>query len=123
MWTVPAADLLALDEVGVIPWVPLARYAEPAEVILRKCRQAIDRLAPEGHHGNLLAVSQVLTRLRYDDRKLLQIIGGRQAMIEAPLIQELLQEGRVEGLRTLLLQIDTRLAGLTDIRKRGWFSE
>jgi hypothetical protein len=61
-------------------------------VLLRACRERIDRLAAADEHANLLAVAQVLARLRYNDPGLLSIFGGSQAMIESPLIQELRQE-------------------------------
>jgi hypothetical protein len=41
---------------------------------------------------NLLAVTQVLAGLRYNDPKLFQLLGGREAMIESPVLQELKAE-------------------------------
>ena len=92
LWTLPAAGLLAMGDVGVLPWVPLAQSDQPPEVLLRACRERIDRQAAPDEHANLLAVAQVLARLRYNDPGILSIFGGRQAMIESPLIQELMQE-------------------------------
>ena len=90
LWTVPAADLLAAGEVGVIPWVPLARIDGPPAPVIQQCRERIDRDAPASERENLLAVTQVLTRLRYNDPNLLIILGGEHAMIESPLLQEYL---------------------------------
>src|SRR5919198_6056424 len=81
-----------MGDVGVLPWVPLAQSDQPPEVLLRACRERIDRLAAAAEHANLLAVAQVLARLRYNDPGILSIFGGRQAMIESPLIQELMAE-------------------------------
>jgi hypothetical protein len=92
LWMVPAADLLAAGEIGLIPWVPLARIDGPPEPVLQECRQRIDQQAPAGERENLLAVIQVLGRLRYDVNLLASIFGGRQAMIESPLIKELVAE-------------------------------
>jgi hypothetical protein len=92
LWTVPAADLLAAGDVGLIPWVPLSDFAGPPEAVLRQCRERIDRQAPPDERDNLLAVTQMMTRLRYNDPGLLKLFGGREAMIESPLIQELLAE-------------------------------
>jgi hypothetical protein len=58
----------------------------------RSSRARIDRDAPPNEHINLLAVTQFLARLRYNDPKLFQILGGRKAMIESPLIDELKAE-------------------------------
>jgi hypothetical protein len=64
LWTIPAADLFAAQDVGLIPWVPLAKFNDPPELIFRECRQRIDRDAPADEHDNLLAVTQVLAGLR-----------------------------------------------------------
>jgi hypothetical protein len=92
LWTIPAEELLAAGDVGLIPWVPLARFAGRPEPIFRECRARIDRDAPPEEHENLLAVLQVFARLKYNDSKLFQILGGRQAMIESPILQELKEE-------------------------------
>jgi hypothetical protein len=42
--------------------------------------------------ANLLAVTQVLAYLRYNDVGLLTILGGRRIMLESPLIDELVLE-------------------------------
>ncbi len=88
LWTLAAEELLAAGDVGVVPWVPLTHFAGPPGPVLRRCRERIDREAPPEERANLLAVTQVLTRLRYNDRRLLTILGGELAMIESPLLQE-----------------------------------
>lgn len=92
LWNVPAADLLAAGDVGLIPWVPLTQFDGPPEPVLEQCRECIDQAAPADERPNLLAVIQVLTRLRYNDPQLLTIFGGSRAMIESPLIQELVAQ-------------------------------
>jgi hypothetical protein len=89
MWSIPAEQLLAAGDVGMIPWVPLSYIDGPPEPVLRECRSRIDTQAPPGERENLLAVTQVLARLRYNDPGILALFGGRQSMIESPLIQEL----------------------------------
>jgi hypothetical protein len=96
LWKVPADELLAEQDVGLIPWVPLTQFAGPPAPILQHCRDRIDQQAPPEERANLLAVIQVLTKLRYNDLRLLSILGGRQAMIESPLIRELLTERSCE---------------------------
>jgi len=67
-------------------------FAHRPEPILRQCRERIDQQAPATERSNLLAVMQVLTKLRYNDAGLLAILGGTQIMIESPLIQELVAD-------------------------------
>ena len=88
----------AANDVGLIPWVPLTLFDGPPEAILQQCRERIDQQAPPNEHENLLAVTQVLTMLRYNDPQLLAIIGGRKGMIESPYLQSLLEEVVAERL-------------------------
>jgi hypothetical protein len=99
LWTISATDLLAAEDIGLIPWVPLSKFDDPPEPIFRECRQRIDRDAPADEHDNLLAVTQVLAGLRYNDPKLLQLLGGRKAMIESPVLKEFIAENTRETLR------------------------
>jgi hypothetical protein len=105
LWTVPAADLLAAGEVGLIPWVPLAQFEGPPGPILEQCRQRIERQAPRDRQANLLAVTAVLAQLRFPGAELLAFLGGRQAMSESPLLKEVETRGRVEEARAIILQI------------------
>jgi len=105
LWTLSAEQLLAANDLGLVPWVPLARIDGPPEPVLRDVRKRIDAQAPPDTHDNLLAVTQVLTRLRYNEPQLLAIFGGRQAMIESPLIQEIMQETVVKTLQEAILQM------------------
>jgi hypothetical protein len=115
LWEVPSADLLKVADVGLVPWVPLTRFSEPPAKVIEECRRRIDAEAPENERENLLAVTQVLMRLRYNAKNLFQILGGEQAMIESPLIDELLAKTRTEGiLDSLESRFGTRPDDLTD---------
>ena len=134
LWEVPAEDLLATGDIGLVPWVPLARFDGPPEPILRECRTRIDKVDSRAAQENLLAVTQILARLRYNDEGLFEILGGRKAMIESPLVQELkkewtedamrkgmregMREGETQALMTVLAQrFGAEAAGLeTEIR-------
>ena len=97
LWTLPAEELLATNDPGVMPWVPLARSADPPPTVLQKCREVIETVSSEEERSNLLAVTQVLAQLRYNDTQLLAILGGRNTMIESPLLQELKEEWTAEA--------------------------
>jgi predicted transposase YdaD len=113
LWTLSAEELLAAPSVGIVPWASLARYDGPAEVLLQRCR---DRLEREGgsQKANLLAVAQVFAKLKFDRPDWLEILGGRKAMIESPLIQEIVEEseraGRLKATRDVL---ETRFGAVT----------
>jgi hypothetical protein len=38
LWEIEAEDLLATSEVGLVPWVPLARYEGSPDALLQLCR-------------------------------------------------------------------------------------
>ena len=93
---------------GLIPWVPLTHFDGPPEPIFRQCRARIDEEAPPEERENLLAVTQVLAGLRYNDAGLFQLLGGRNAMIESPVLQELKAEWTREAAREAALQTNRR---------------
>jgi hypothetical protein len=95
LWTIAATDLLAMNDVGIIPLVPLSRIDGPPDEVLRQCGERIEQQAPGNERANLLAVTQILTQMRYNEKRLLDLLGGRQAMIDSPLIQELLDDPEV----------------------------
>ena len=65
-------------------------------MVLRQCRQRIDQ-APEEEQENLLAVAQVMAEMRYNDAGLLSILGGKRMIMESPMIQEIMDEVRLES--------------------------
>jgi hypothetical protein len=95
LWTIPADEVLASNEPGLMPWVPLMHFTGAPEPVFEQCRSVIER-APSGEQSTLLAVTQVLARLRYNDPALFRILGGRQPMIESPLLDELKAEWTAE---------------------------
>jgi hypothetical protein len=104
MWTIPAADLLAANDLGLIPWVALSKIDGPPEPVFRECRARIDRDAPPIDRDNLLAVTQFLARLNYNNPRLFQILGGNKAMIESPLLKELMAETTRKTKRAAILK-------------------
>jgi hypothetical protein len=125
LWTLAADALLEGKDPGLLPWVPLAHFDGPPEPVFRKCRQQIDREATAPERANLLAVTQVLTRLRYNDPQLLTIFGGSQAMIESPLIQEMMAQRSHKAIlaflevrfKTVPTEIARKLESIVDEQK------
>jgi hypothetical protein len=102
MWTLEAQELLAAGDVGLVPWVPLAHFEGSPEPVLERCRQQIDQHALPADQANLLAVTQILAKLRFSQPELLDLLGGQKAMIESPLVQELLVKERQEAIEDFL---------------------
>jgi hypothetical protein len=119
LWTLEAEELLAVGELGLIPWVPLTTFAGPPERLLERCREQIERQAGLEERANLLAVSQVLAGLRFTNEDLLSILGGREVMIESPVLRKLIAEELQDALILVLAgrfgTVPTDLT--TDLRK------
>jgi hypothetical protein len=97
LWKVPAEELLATEDPGLMPWVPLSQFDGAPEELIRRCRRIIDVRGSSKEHVNLLAVTQVFTRLRYNEPGLFALLGGRSPMIESPLIREVFAEELAEA--------------------------
>jgi hypothetical protein len=96
-------------------WAESLSWDGPPKKIIAECRRRIDAEAPENERENLLAVTQVLMRLRYNAKNLFQILGGEQAMIESPLIDELLAKTRTTDILDVLeSRFDSRPDDLAD---------
>lgn len=104
LWKVDAEALLASGDVGLIPWVPLAKLNRPAREVVAECRRRIDESTPKSKQNDLLSVMQVLLSLRFRDRRLFQLLGGKRAMIESPLIDELVDERYGDQMRRELAE-------------------
>jgi hypothetical protein len=105
LWKQDAESLLAMGDVGLIPWVPLARSAMTPELLLLQCRDKIATVADPADRAGLMAVTQILAGLAFPDRRFLHLFGGPEVMIESPVLDEVkeilrkryIAEGRVEG--------------------------
>jgi hypothetical protein len=98
MWSVPVRTLLDLQDVGVIPYIPLSQFDEPPEVVLDWCRQRIEESAPPEQKNNLLAITWIMAAALYKDDEVLAHLLRRDAVIDSPVLQELFAEmsARVE---------------------------
>jgi hypothetical protein len=105
VWTLPAADLIATREPGLMPWAILAEWDGPPEALFRACREVVDERANSDERPVLLTVMQVLARLWYNDAGLFAILGGRQAMIESPLLEEITAEFVAEAMHKTTLNV------------------
>jgi hypothetical protein len=94
LWTLPAETYLAEGGPGVVPWVTLMHFDGPPEALLERCAEKIERVAHPNDRADLLAVSQVMTGLRFPDPGLLRLLGGQEPMIESPLLRKMIAETR-----------------------------
>jgi hypothetical protein len=72
LWLMSAEELLAANDPGLIPLVPLARYQGSHESLLQQCADRIRQQAPPEEVGNLLAVTSAMAEKRCNDVDLLK---------------------------------------------------
>jgi hypothetical protein len=106
LWAVPAEDLLAAGDVGLIPWVPLAHFDGPPEPIFRECKARINRDTRPDERESLLVATHFLAGLKYTKSQLFQLLGGRKAMtkIGSPVLRELKAEWTQEAARETTIE-------------------
>jgi hypothetical protein len=102
LWTLSATEFLAEGDVGVTPWVPLMEFTGPPEALLVRCADKIERQAAPAERADLLVVSQVMAGLRFPDPALLGLLGGREPMIESPLLQKWFGEKMQKAIQEVL---------------------
>ena len=133
LWELEAEALLAANDAGLIPWVPLARSDQTPEQLLTRCRDQLAAVPDPNDRAGLTAVAQILAGLAFPDRRFFNLFGGPEAMIESPVLDEVKELIRVrmyaEGHREMVLDFlgerfgpvpeDTRtkLAAITDIAR------
>ena len=123
LWKVPAAELLAAGDAGLIPLVPLSAFDGPIESILDECRERIERIGPSEEREDLRVATHFLAGLQYNDPRMFQKLGGDKDMLKtgSPLLREILQEearkarcqGRREG------EEEGRRKGMREIAESG----
>jgi hypothetical protein len=82
---------------GLVPWVPLSKFEGPSGPLFQQCRAIIDQKAKPEEKENLLAVTQILARLRYNAEEAKALFGGDRPMIESPLLTEIVEEAMAKG--------------------------
>ena len=92
LWTLPAEQFLAEGDVGATPWITLMDFPGSPEALLERCAEKIEREAHPKDQTDLLAVSQVLTEIRFPEPELVRLLGGHEPMIESPVLQKMLAD-------------------------------
>lgn len=91
LWNLTAEQLLADGDAGLIPWVPLTRTDLPPETLLGRCAERLAGVPNDVERSGLLAVTQILAGLAFPKLRFGKILGGPQAMIESPVLDEALE--------------------------------
>lgn len=88
LWELDAEELFAVGDVGLVPWIPLARSSQPPEQLLARCRDQLTAVPDPNDRAGLMAVAQILAGLAFPDRRFFDFFGGADVMIESPVLDE-----------------------------------
>lgn len=117
LWTIPSAELLSANDVGLIPWVPLTDHAESPESLLHQCKERIEKMALPDEKGNLLAATRVMAEMRYNDPQLLSLLGEKSMSLQkiyeaSPSVQWFAALKACEQMRHLVLRVLSKRFGI-----------
>ena len=113
VWERPVDELLS-GGIGVLPLAPLV--VEPARLpeVITRLDERFNREASSVTAHELWSATLLLLGLRYDAEEARQLLRGATGMRESSTYQAILEEGRVEGARRLLLRLGTHRLGPPD---------
>lgn len=111
VWNVPAEDLLATGDPGLMPWTTLSRTQRPPETLMGEIRRIIDRTPDRVERESLLIAARVLASLRYNVPDVLRFFGGREQMIESPYLEELRKEFSADARADAIIKVLDRRLG------------
>jgi hypothetical protein len=90
---VAAAELLALEEVALVPLLPLTRSRESTETLLQQCKDRIEQQGQPRERGTLLTITAILATLRFGyAERWLALLGGKEVVSHSPLYQKWMDE-------------------------------
>ena len=92
LWKVPAKQLLALDEVGLTPLLPLTRSKQPPETLVQQSKERIERQASRAEQPTLLTITAIMASMRAGTpEQWLALLGGKNVLEHSPFSQYLMQ--------------------------------
>jgi hypothetical protein len=113
LWERPVDELLN-GGVGILPLAPLAVEDNQVPAVIARLDERIGREVPTAEAHDLWSATLLLLGLRYDSDTARQLLRGVTGMRESSTYQAILEEGRIEGARGLLLHLGTKKLGPPD---------
>jgi hypothetical protein len=116
LWERPVADLLAGD-LGVVPLAVLGQLPVGVDLetglagVIERVSERLQREAPPEQVRRLLTAAFVLTGLRVSRELALQLFQGVRAMRESDTYMAILDEGRIDEVKKLILRFGQKSCG------------
>jgi hypothetical protein len=106
LWNVPAEQLLEMNEVGVLPLLPLTQSRESPELLFQLCWERIEQQGRSDQRVPLLTITTILAGLRYTEAETwLATLGGKSMLAESPIYQKWMAERDRENAQTYIVFI------------------
>jgi hypothetical protein len=87
----PAKQLLALDEVGLTPLLPLTQSKQSAETLVQQSKERIERQASRAEQPTLLTITAITASMRSGTpEQWLALLGGKNVLEHSPFYQYLM---------------------------------
>jgi hypothetical protein len=97
LWKVSADELLGMNEVGLLPLVPLAQSRESPALLFRQCWERIEQQGRRDQRVALLTITSILAGLRYTEaRGWVETLGGKSMLAESSVYQQWIAENSAE---------------------------
>lgn len=105
LWELDAEALLAAGDVGLIPWVPLAKTTLTPDELLTRCRDRLVTVPDPNDRAGLIAVTYILAGLAFPGQRFLHLFGGAKVMIDSPVLDEVKELIRVRNTQELVAAV------------------
>jgi hypothetical protein len=97
LWKVSAEELLGMNEVGLLPLLPLTRSRESPELLFRQSWERIDQQGRSDQRVQLLTITSILAGLRYTEATgWIETLGGKSMLAESSVYQKWMAEKECE---------------------------
>jgi hypothetical protein len=118
VWELRVEDMLAAS--GTAPLAPLSGAVTESNLaeVIHRVEEVFDRDAPS-EAGDLWAMTDILMGLKFDAALISRLMKGNRNMRESTTYQAILEEGRIEALRKMVLRLATRRFGAPDAVTRA----
>lgn len=109
LWTLDADSLLAADDPGLIPLVPLAATTRPADEVLVECRDRLELVPDANDRSGLQVVTAILAGFALNRPGLAKLFGGGEKMIESPVLDELIEQIEARAAKANQMKLEAEI--------------
>ena len=99
LWEVEAEGVVSQGLVGLYPLLPLMRWreSEPAVVLARSQDLILEQIKGREARADAYVALRVLSGMTYPTELVNQILQRRELMLESPVYEQIMEEGRQAG--------------------------